>query len=512
MPFLLSSISSDVLLRDLADRWRLSEGLGRRVEGVFFDTFDWRLYLGGLVLFVDRDGAEWVWLLMGRAAGDVLALCRGDGAPGMAATLPEPLRNRLAPLLEMRRLLPQVALSGELRSLNLLNEDEKTVLRLDLLECRVVGEQGQETGLPTQLKVSPLRGYEDDASCLEQWLRGLAISEGCLLDEALAVVGKRGGSYSSKLQFSLHPGEGADEATRHILLHLLGTIEANVAGVCNDLDSEFLHDLRVAVRRTRSALTQIKEVFEPDGVERFKADFAWLGQITGPTRDLDVYLLKFPGYLESLQGGFRDALEPFHRYLVQHRATEQAILANHLRSEPFQVMLRDWRAFLESPPADPSPANAARPVKEVAGARIHKLYRRVMKEGRAIGEESPAEALHELRKSCKKLRYLMEFFQSLYPAARVDGLIKALKILLDNLGDHQDLQVQAEKLVTMASDMRRSKAGTHCLLALGMLIGGLLLRQRGERERFATVFAQFNQERNRERFAALFLDNTLSNQ
>ncbi len=100
------------------------------------------------------------------------------------------------------------------------------------------------------------------------------------------------------------------------------------------------------------------------------------------------------------------------------------------------------------------------------------MYRRVRKEGRAISPDSPAEDLHELRKSCKKLRYLLEFFSSLYPKKQVGALIKLLKVLLDNLGKFQDLAVQGDHLREMAQTMRdEGVAATDTLLAMGVLVG-----------------------------------------
>ena len=71
----------------------------------------------------------------------------------------------------------------------------------------------------------------------------------------------------------------------------------------------------------------------------------------------------------------------------------------------------------------------------------------------AITDETPSEALHELRKNCKKLRYLIEFYRSIYSEKDVKPAIKALKILLDNLGLFQDLEVQANKLREFAHQM-----------------------------------------------------------
>ena len=81
---------------------------------------------------------------------------------------------------------------------------------------------------------------------------------------------------------------------------LLETMRANEAGTRADTDSEFLHDYRVAVRRTRSVLGMaVRRRARRTCSTTSAAEFKWLGDITTPTRDLDVYLLEYPG----LRGG-----------------------------------------------------------------------------------------------------------------------------------------------------------------------------------------------------------------
>ena len=63
--------------------------------------------------------------------------------------------------------------------------------------------------------------------------------------------------------------------------------------------------------------------------------------------------------------------------------------------------------------------------------------------GAAIDDASPPEALHDLRKKGKELRYLLEFFAGLYPAEVVKPMVKTLKALQDTLGRFQDREVQA---------------------------------------------------------------------
>ena len=202
----------------------------------------------------------------------------------------------------------------------------------------------------------------------------------------------------------------------------------------------------------------------------------------------------------------REALEPLRGFLESHQAGAQQALTQHFNSVRFRALLREWRTFLEAPvPELAVAANAARPVREVADERIWKMYRRVLKEGRAITDDSPAEDLHELRKSCKKLRYLLEFFQSLYPRKQARALIKVLKVLLDNLGNFQDLEVQAHSLRELAGQVvKEQEVETDTLLAMGALIGGLVERQQDAREHFAQIFAGFDTPEHREQFKVLF--------
>jgi CHAD domain-containing protein len=182
-------------------------------------------------------------------------------------------------------------------------------------------------------------------------------------------------------------------------------------------------------------------------------------------------------------------------------------MSRKLSSPHFHQILKEWRDFLESPaPKQPVAApNATRPMLELANERIWKMYNRVLKEGRAIADDSPPEDLHELRKSCKKLRYLMEFFQSLYPQKQVKTLVKVIKGLLDNLGNFQDLEVQSHTLQGFAGRMmEEGVGGRDTLLAMGALIGGLSQRQQEAREEFAVIFTHFDTPEHRLLFKSLF--------
>ena len=140
-----------------------------------------------------------------------------------------------------------------------------------------------------------------------------------LVDEAIAATGGRPAGTSAKLALTLDPDEPANEAAAVVFDRLLEVIRDNLPGTLDDVDSEFLHDLRVAVRRTRSLQRQFKRIY-PDRLQHFRDEFKRLQQVTGDLRDLDVYLLDFPPCRASLPAQMQPDLDPLRTVLETRRA------------------------------------------------------------------------------------------------------------------------------------------------------------------------------------------------
>jgi CHAD domain-containing protein len=480
-----------------------------RSQRIYLDTFDWRLHSAGSLLVEEHEPYEtrlrWRKLGTNELIGQLMI-----EAPRFVRDMPQGVfRRDLEALVEMRALMPMAQVNLNCERALVLNKHKKTVLRL-MIEEGFAGQAKQCTQpLPPRLRIEPIKGYrkplQQALTVIEEKLRLEPASH--LLDEALDLAGREAEDYSGKLDVQLQPAMPAGEAVRQILHHLLDTMERNLDGTRADLDSEFLHDFRVAVRRTRSLFSELKGVLPTEVLQRFRPGFKWLGQITGPTRDLDVYLLKLPGYRNSLPVAMQTDLGPLHAYLQKHQKQEQKKLARQLGSVRFRKLMQEWREFLKTEFAPANwPEKASLPIRDVANARTWKTYRLVVKEGEAITDSCPAEALHELRISCKKLRYLMEFFQSLHPRGEIRKQIKSLKSLQDNLGDFQDLEVQADALKGFGHAMQEEKSNlpSETFMAMGVLIDSLMQRQEIERKNFADRFARFARPDNRRACRELF--------
>jgi CHAD domain-containing protein len=437
----------------------------------FYDTFDGRLHGEGLTLR-HRDGSL---ILSERATDDTLASAEAKAEPRLFdVSLPDALREPLADVIEMRALVPVAKVRTRQITLGVLNRDRKTVVRLHL---------ETHTGLRGRITASAVRGYERELERVRTTLTDkLSLPEATvpLVDEAVATAGGRPAGTSAKLTPELDPEAPANDAAAIVFDRLLEVIAENLPGTLEDVDSEFLHDLRVAVRRTRSLQRQFKRAY-PGRLQHFRDEFKRIQAVTGDLRDLDVYLLDFAALRASLPAAMQADLDPLHAVLESRRARALSATRRALKARRTQEALEEWATFIHDVPT------ADRTVRSLASHRISAVYRKMVKMGRAIDDDSPAEDLHELRKVGKELRYLLEFFASLYPADVVKPFVKSLKGLQDQLGRFQDREVQATALRTLAPEV----ANPPTLMAMGVLVDRFIKEEAAARSEFADRFEGF---------------------
>jgi CHAD domain-containing protein len=519
----------------------------------WFDTFDWRLHKAGLTLeYVPGRGSSEL-RLSGNGRNDGLGAGQGAAQeltqrvagwqasrPHLLPDLPDgPVTTRIAGLVAPRALLPVVGTTTVTAAYRLLNSDGKTVARLHIARPSLDGARpaagaGAGSGsrppmpLPPRLTITAIRGYPGPArraARLVSAVPGLQTAGDRPLADALRALGRRPGDYSNKVDADITAAMPASAAAAAIMLRLLDTIEANVRGVLADTDTEFLHDLRVSVRRTRSALKLSGDALAGLPVEElamFAAEFKWVGDLTTPTRDLDVHLLDFEETARGLAAAKPDDLEPFRAYLEQRRRREFRALSRGLRSERFVTLLAEWRIRLTKIRQDaqkPSRGSRSRSGQFAGGAggtagvlaaeRTRVAFAKVAKRGAAITRQTPPEALHDLRKRAKELRYALEFFAPLHDPGDYGKVVGDLKRLQDCLGEFQDTEVQIAGIRALAAAMLAvGEAPAVTLLAMGEITAGLAVRQRAARGDFERRFAAFADVEGQRRMSALLRGGT----
>lgn len=458
------------------------------------DTFDGLLHAAGLRLTV-RSAPDCALVLT--SDGSVPATMRVTRAPRFAAELPAgPFRSRLFAVAGIRALLPIVSFSEHVTTAVRRDRQGKTVVTLTLHEPITSGH----SRAPGMIEVEELVGHPKPAARARELLTTI----GCTplgrdaLGEIIASAGVDPAGFDSSPAVPLDASQSAILGWRTVLAKLALTIGANWQGTIDEIDPEFLHDLRVAVRRTRSLLAQGKRVL-PDRVrETFREEFAWLGAITGPPRDLDVYVIEWNRYGAPLSPSSIAALRPVFEQLEARRRLVHAELVAAMRSERAVELLMTWTAWLHGADDTVDPGeHADHPLGRVVAKRIGDVQQMLLDQGRRITDESPPQDLHDLRKIAKKLRYLVECFATVLATKPRKAFVSQLKQLQDNLGEHQDAAVHAQELRAVAAELDAQSTSPDTFIAIGQLSERLEMAQASARDEFPQRFEAYDSKATR---------------
>ncbi|GAB3318688.1 hypothetical protein GCM10027451_37850 [Geodermatophilus aquaeductus] len=458
----------------------------------WLDSIDLRLYRSGMALTA-VEGADGDGSVLELSCPDGVTVRAGPdmlGWPRVPARLPDGLRPHLEPVLGVRALLPMVEASGTSVTGRLLDDEGKTVVRL--VHERPATITGGREQLPGGLGLVPLRGYDaaGERAARIAHRAGLVPDTPSRYPAALRAAGIDPDASSRAV---MEPGLPARAAVARVLLSFLGQLEAAVDGTVSDVDIEFLHDLRVAVRRSRSAVKLLGDVLPPGLVAWAAPQLRLLGELTTPARDLDVLLQELPSLTAGLTGDRREDVEPLVLHLAGLRADEQRRLAAGLRSPRFERFRARWRASLLALATWDGQPGAGPTAAEVVVERLDRAHRRVLRRGSRITDASPAQDLHDLRKRTKELRYLLEVLPTTTDPADARVVIKELKAVQDVLGTFQDSETQRDTLHSLATElMSGDGASARTIFAMGEIAARLQEDQDTSRGEFAAVFERFS--------------------
>ncbi len=224
----------------------------------------------------------------------------------------------------------------------------------------------------------------------------------------------------------------------------LAQVEANARGVVQGTDPEYLHQMRVGLRRSRSALRAFRELVPKNAAKPIAARLRGLMSALGTARDWDVFcesLVRIGTHqpdrapaMAQLLARARSRRTAARRRARQTAASPklQAFLLRALR----WMNARPWRGRVEK--AEPS-------LGAFAAASLERLHRKSLKQAQGIDWSDP-ERCHRLRIRMKRLRYACDFFAASFAGVAARPYIKRLEALQDILGDLNDVAV-AQRLL-----------------------------------------------------------------
>ena len=463
---------------------------------MFWDTFDGLVKKAGFSLYSNnriftlrpRQGEEGEW---------VVSLRGEPGRPLKATDFPEgSFRKKLAAIISVRAVMPSPEILRESSAFSILNTDGKTIARALWMVIYPDGRKNPRTAMVLQ----PLRGYAGE---LQKYANRLPRAEAhATVEEMLkSLLPATEAVYQSRPRLSFEANAGMAPALRHILETQFHVMLQNEQGVLEDWDTEFLHDYRVAGRRMRSALSLIKPILHPGIKQELVLALKKLGRYTGPVRDLDVYLLARRDFEKMLPGEFAGrGFDLFFRRLALDRKKRFRELKAFMTSQEYARVKETWRDGLKSWQKHliNNPA-----LEEMAAALLKKHFRKLIKAGGKLSRSSADERFHDLRIEAKKLRYLLEFFSSLYREDIIRDAIRRLKMFQDNLGAFNDYSVQIDMLEKFLGTAEKKKDQEQ-VKTLSALIAVCHREKEKLKKEYAGLYKAFADEKNQLLYHQLF--------
>lgn len=444
-----------------------------RTTRSYFDTFDWRFHRAGLQL----EASDGVVSLRDATSAEALASgsWRGEAEIRYPRDLSPPiLRDRVAALAGPRALFEVARARVTAEEVAVRDERGRRVARVRS-EAMVVRRAGNARSLRVAfVEVGKDARRADTHAAIRRALAlaGYRPAAGSAYARLLALAGRRPDDYAPRPRIEMAAGAPLGVAMAAIFQHLLAVMARNEPGLERDLDPEFLHDYRVALRRTRTALSEFRGVFSAEEARVFRARFAALSGPTGRVRDVDVHLGLRAPYAAWVPPAFQDGLAPLFDSLERERDARRTELLSLFANREYAALKRDWRRALAALASGrPAGIAAAEPALTAARAAIAKRYARLRAIAHALDDLDDA-ALHRARVQGKRLRYVLEFFA--HPLGG-DALpaISAVESLQDALGAYHDAGVLQSLL---SEEAKKPPSNSRDAVVHGGVIGALTAR------------------------------------
>lgn len=382
------------------------------------------------------------------------------------------VKQGLSKVSPLRALLETCSGQLESRHVAVLDTLQKTQARAAVHTLRT------QDGAVTLVSMQRLRGYDKAFAALEGAIKSL-VTTNVQIPETFQSLGPDRPLYTTKPRFGFEANTPIADAVTVITRGLLEIARANEAGIIADHDSEFLHDYRVALRKIRSLLGACKGVYSNAQTAALTQQFDDLMAPTGRLRDLDVHERDLAGYFDVVPENLHPGLHIMVRAFRKQRAAEHRKFAKSLSSRPYQKTMRALAAQLSEDGWLERGAKADQTGAQFARKLIWKRYKKLYHAVQGIDAGVSDTQLHDVRVLCKRLRYVLDLFASLFPPKQLKPLMKSLKNTQEDLGAFNDCVVQRDALQRFLDThlAKNSADGHEIALSVGGVVTVLTHRQ-----------------------------------
>jgi len=438
----------------------------RKLTSIYYDTPDLKLLDAEISLRVRRMAGGWFQAV--KAAGSSLAGLHqrmewediiASGQPDFTRILDpglvkifgdEALRSALSPIFktEVQRTEWQLAFDN----------GDKIELALDLGQLVVGKKREPIVEIELELKGGNAGRLFDLALELQQDMP-LTLENVSKAQRGYAHYRPQAPTvFKAKLP-SLDRKDSAAAAFKKIAWECINHLQNNQDVVLHGSDVEGVHQMRVALRRLRSAFSVFREMLGRENSEVLLEELRWITDILGQARDLDVFLTQtlppLLGYIEGHPG-----LTKLHEKATVAQSKAYREVRAALESQRYHHLLLTMAAWLENERWNSGENHQG--ACEIAERMLHKRYKSLRKHGKRLVHMHHEER-HQTRIAAKKLRYAAEFFVSLYSGGKSHTFIHQLAQVQDRLGVLNDIAV-TEQLLKRLAGVRPERSVAEALL------------------------------------------------
>jgi inorganic triphosphatase YgiF len=511
LKLLASSETLDRLARHATIR-QLSVGrpLSRNLHFIYWDTPSRVLRQAGLLLRTRRVGRRWIQTLKqespnGRVAGLERRLKWeqpiNNEAPDIERLADTPLADALSDK-DVDALIPVFATDFR-RTTRLLKTEAGDEIELALDRGEIIGTSGHEPICEAEFELK--RGRPAALFAIARDLaRELPLKVGRHSKSARGFLLGQGGTQTPVRgrAIALDPSMLAEDAFAAVARGCLDQLQGNEQPVAATSeygpgDGEAVHQMRVALRRLRAAISLFGLAVRTEATEQIREQAKWLAGELGAARDLDVLLAG--GIVEAPQALPEEAgLDALSEDLVAAReeAYERAVAA--VSDQRFTDFVLAQGAWIEGRQYVADTTELERPVEDFAAEVLQRRHRKLVRAAAYLADLDDA-GRHDLRIRVKKQRYAGEFFHALFPGKRAAQYTTGLAKLQDALGQLNDAAVARQVMAERVESAERvgSNRATDLRYAAGVVIGW---QAREAARRWRKLAAKWQDSRRLKRF------------
>jgi triphosphatase len=435
------------------------------LRSIYFDTPDHALREAGISLRIREDGNGRIQTIKAARAPSGIALDRMEWEKPVASdepdlgSIPEPDLKLLSKLKD--DIGPIVSIAVRRTIVMVRHEDSIVEVAFD--RGSIEGRDGARPFAEIELELK--RGIPADLFSLARELAGAAplrLSFSAKSDRGFGALGEaptRVKAEAILLKRRMPSGDAFQVIAASCLRHLM----ANEPILRERGEPEAVHQMRVALRRLRAAITLFKAVVADDQRDAIRSELKWMAGVLGEARDLDVYMAQTLGPARDRHEGDED-LESLVQQYEERRQKAYAAVQETIASPRFLNGVIDAAAWIQTGEwlALKGEARQSRGKSIVAHAEeeLTRRWRKIRKRGKNLAVLEP-EDRHQLRIEIKKLRYAAEFFESLFKGSAARKAKKSarevLESLQETLGELNDIAVGDDLEGTPAAEMLRQE-------------------------------------------------------